>query len=82
MFSEQLMTGDADSDANEEIKLTVTNTLQSQQKGGVELNKALRGSTIMSKLNETAGSRAGLTLESGSKGQNNNRSPLVKACLN
>lgn len=75
------MTGD-ESDANEEIKVTVTNTLYSQQRGGVELNKALRGSAIVSKLNETAGSGAGFTLDTGSKGQNNNRSPLVKACLN
>jgi hypothetical protein len=38
----------------------------------------------MNKLNETApgGSAAGYTLETASKGQNNNRSPLVKACLN
>ena len=38
----------------------------------------------MSKVNESAGSRVGLTLDSGSKGPNNiqNRSPLVKACLN
>lgn len=39
---------------------------------------------MMSKLNETAGSRVGMTVESGTKGPNNiqNRSPLVKACLN
>ena len=36
----------------------------------------------MNKLNESAEQGAGFYMENGSKGQNNNRSPLLKACLN